>query len=127
MVIPWVGLPAGDLLKRVEPTVEAKYVEFTTLLDPQQMPGQRRPVLEWPYVEGLRTGRGDAPADASSRSACTARRCRTRTARRIRLVVPWKYGFKSIKSIVRIRLVEQAAARRLERVGSRASTGFTRT
>ena len=63
MVIPWVGFPLGDLLKRVEPTPKAKYVEFTTLQAPDQMPGQRRPVLDWPYVEGPAARRGDAPAD----------------------------------------------------------------
>lgn len=106
MVIPWIGFPLSALLKKVEPTEKARFVEFTTLLDPGQMPGQRRQVLEWPYVEGLRL---DEAMNALT-ILCVGLYGRTlpkQNGAPIRLVVPWKYGFKSIKSIVRISLVEK--------------------
>jgi methionine sulfoxide reductase catalytic subunit len=105
MVIPWIGFPLGDLLKKMEPTPKAKYVEFTTLLDPKQMPGQRRDVLNWPYKEGLRLDEAMHPL-AILAVGLYGQVLPNQDGAPIRLVVPWKYGFKSIKSIVRIRLVE---------------------
>jgi sulfoxide reductase catalytic subunit YedY len=106
MVIPWVGFPLGELLKRFEPTSKAKFVEFTTLYDPQQMPGQRSGVLRWPYVEGLRLDEAMHPLTILA-VGLYGRVLPNQDGAPLRLVVPWKYGFKSIKSIVRIRLVEK--------------------
>ena len=106
MVIPWVGLPLAAIIKRVEPTSRAKYVEFTTLNDPKQMPGQRSRVLEWPYVEGLRLDEAMHPLVILA-VGLYGDILPNQNGAPIRLVVPWKYGFKSVKSIVRIRLVEQ--------------------
>ena len=106
MVIPWVGFPLGDLIKRLEPTSRAKYVEFETLYDPSQMPGQRRPVLRWPYREGLRMDEAMHPL-AILAVGMYGRVLPNQNGAPLRLVVPWKYGFKSIKSIVTIRLVEK--------------------
>ena len=106
MVIPWIGFPLGDLLKRFEPTSGAKFVEFTTLLDPDQMPGQRRAVLEWPYVEGLRIDEAMHPL-AILAVGMYGQVMPNQNGAPIRLVVPWKYGFKSIKSIVKIRLTKE--------------------
>ncbi|MFN8544877.1 MAG: protein-methionine-sulfoxide reductase catalytic subunit MsrP [Candidatus Binatia bacterium] len=105
MVVPWVGFPLGDLLKRVEPTSRAKYVAFTTLLAPEQMPGQRRQVLDWPYVEGLRIDEAMHPL-AILAVGLYGKVLPNQNGAPLRLVVPWKYGFKGIKSIVRIRLTE---------------------
>jgi methionine sulfoxide reductase catalytic subunit len=106
MVIPWVGFPLGDLLKRVEPTSKAKYVAFTTLLRPSEMPGQSGDSLQWPYVEGLRLDEAMHPLTLLS-VGLYGKTLLNQNGAPIRLVVPWKYGFKSIKSIVRIRLVER--------------------
>jgi sulfoxide reductase catalytic subunit YedY len=106
MVIPWVGFPLADLIKRVEPTSRAKYVEFTTLYDPKQMPGQQRAVLKWPYVEGLRMDEALHPLTILA-VGLYGEVLPNQDGAPIRLVVPWKYGFKSIKSIVKIRLVEK--------------------
>jgi methionine sulfoxide reductase catalytic subunit len=106
MVIPWVGFPLGDLVRRCEPTSRAKYVEFTTLLDPKQMPGQRYDVLDWPYVEGLRIDEATHPL-AILAVGLYGKPLPNQNGAPLRLVVPWKYGFKSIKSIVRIRFVER--------------------
>jgi len=106
MVIPWIGLPLGDLLKRFRPTSRAKYVQFTTLLDPKQMPGQRYPVVDWPYVEGLRMDEAMHPL-AILAVGLYGKVMPNQNGAPIRLVVPWKYGFKSIKSIVSIRFTEQ--------------------
>ncbi len=103
MVIPWVGFSLGDVLKRFEPTSNAKFVEFTTLLDPEQMPGQRRAVLDWPYTEGLRIDEAMHPL-AILAVGMYGRVLPNQNGAPLRLVVPWKYGFKSIKSIVKIRL-----------------------
>jgi sulfoxide reductase catalytic subunit YedY len=103
MVIPWVGIPLGDVLKRFEPTSKAKYVAFRTLLDPKQMPGQRRPVLEWPYVEGLRMDEAMHPLTILA-FGMYGRVLPNQDGAPLRLVVPWKYGFKGCKSIVAIRL-----------------------
>ena len=106
MVIPWVGLPVADLLRRVEPLGSARYVEFTTLLDPEQMPGQQRAVLDWPYVEGLRLDEAMHPLSFLA-VGLYGDVLPNQNGAPLRLVVPWKYGFKSIKSIVRMRLTEQ--------------------
>jgi methionine sulfoxide reductase catalytic subunit len=103
MVIPWVGFPLAALLARAEPTSRARYVAFTTLLDPEQMPGQRRRILEWPYVEGLRLDEAMHPLTLIA-VGLYGRVLPNQNGAPLRLVVPWKYGFKGIKSIVRIRL-----------------------
>ncbi|WP_027854078.1 protein-methionine-sulfoxide reductase catalytic subunit MsrP [Marinobacterium litorale] len=111
MVIPWVGLPLADLIKRLEPTANAKYVEFTTLHDPAQMPGQRGffSTLDWPYVEGLRMDEARHPLTLLA-VGVYGDALPPQNGAPFRLVVPWKYGFKSIKSIVRIRFTEQMPA-----------------
>jgi sulfoxide reductase catalytic subunit YedY len=106
MVIPWLGLPLAALIARLEPTSRAKYVSFTTLLDPAQLPGQRRDVLEWPYVEGLRIDEATHPL-AMLAVGLYGKALLGQNGAPIRLVVPWKYGFKGCKSIVRIALQEQ--------------------
>jgi methionine sulfoxide reductase catalytic subunit len=106
MVIPWVGFPLGDLLKWVEPTSRAKYVAFTTLLDPEQMPEQRRHVLDWPYVEGLRIDEAMHPLTILA-VGLYGKVLPNQNGAPLRLVVPWKYGFKGTKSIVTIRLTEE--------------------
>jgi sulfoxide reductase catalytic subunit YedY len=106
MVIPWIGFSLGDLVKRFQPTSKAKFVEFTTLLDPKQMPGQRYGVLDWPYVEGLRIDEATNPL-AILGIGLYGKRLPNQNGAPLRLVVPWKYGFKSIKSIVRIRFTER--------------------
>lgn len=105
MVIPWLGFPLGDLLKRVEPTSRAKYVAFTTLHDPGQLPGQKSKVLDWPYVEGLRIDEATHPL-ALLAVGLYGKSLLGQNGAPIRLVTPWKYGFKGIKSIVEIRLTE---------------------
>ena len=105
MVIPWQGFPLADLIRWVEPTGGAAYVAFETLFDPEQMPGQRRPILDWPYVEGLRLDEAMNPLTLLA-TGLYGRDLPNQNGAPIRLVVPWKYGFKSIKSIVRIRFVE---------------------
>jgi methionine sulfoxide reductase catalytic subunit len=105
MVIPWLGFPLGKLLERVEPTSRAKYVVFRTLLDPEQMPLQRRNVLDWPYVEGLRMDEAMHPL-AILVAGLYGKALPNQNGAPLRLVVPWKYGFKGIKSIVSIRLQE---------------------
>jgi sulfoxide reductase catalytic subunit YedY len=106
MVIPWIGIPLGDVIRKAEPSAKAKFVEFTTLNDPQQMPGVRRPVLNWPYVEGLRLDEALHPLTILA-VGLYGEVLPNQNGAPLRLVVPWKYGFKSIKSIVRIRLVER--------------------
>jgi sulfoxide reductase catalytic subunit YedY len=105
MVIPWVGFSLGAALKRFEPTAKAKYVAFTTLHDPQRMPGQRRSVLDWPYREGLRIDEAMHPL-ATLAVGMYGEVLPNQNGAPLRLVVPWKYGFKSIKSIVGIRFAE---------------------
>jgi sulfoxide reductase catalytic subunit YedY len=109
MVIPWVGVSLGEVLKRFEPTSRAKYVEFTSLADPGQMPGVRSPVLDWPYTEGLRMDEAMHPL-AILAVGLYGQELPAQNGAPIRLVVPWKYGFKSIKSIVRIRFTETQPA-----------------
>jgi len=98
MVIPWVGFPLADLLKRFEPASDAKYVRFKTLHDPARMPGQRRRILNWPYVEGLRMDEAMHPLTIMA-VGVYGRELPNQNGAPMRLVVPWKYGFKSIKSI----------------------------
>lgn len=105
MVIPWLGVPLADLLKRYEPTSKAKYVAFETLHRPAEMPGQRRAVLEWPYREGLRIDEAMHPLTIMA-VGLYGESLMNQNGAPMRLVVPWKYGFKSIKSIVRISFVE---------------------
>ena len=105
MVIPWVGIPLADVIKRLEPEPSAKFVEFTTLHDVGRMPGQRLPVLRWPYVEGLRMDEAMNPLSILA-VGVYGEALPNQNGAPIRLVVPWKYGFKSIKSIVRIRFTE---------------------
>jgi sulfoxide reductase catalytic subunit YedY len=106
MVIPWVGFPLADLVKRAEPNTRARFVEFTTLFDPRQMPGQLDPILAWPYVEGLRLDEALHPLTILAVGLYGVA-LPNQNGAPLRLVVPWKYGFKSIKSIVRIRFVEK--------------------
>lgn len=105
MVIPWVGFPLADVIKRVEPTSKAKYVEFTTLYKPSEMPGQRRAILRWPYMEGLRIDEAVHPLTFLA-VGLYGKVLPNQNGAPIRLVIPWKYGFKHIKSIVRIRFTE---------------------
>jgi methionine sulfoxide reductase catalytic subunit len=105
MVIPWLGFPLGKLLDSVEPTSRAKYVAFDTLFDPKQMPGQDSSVLRWPYVEGLRMDEARHPLVILA-AGLYGRTLPNQNGAPLRLVVPWKYGFKGIKSIVKIRLLE---------------------
>ena len=105
MVVPWVGFPLGDLLKRFEPTSRAKYVQFFTLNDPDTMPGVRYPVLKWPYREGLTIAEAMHPL-ALLTVGVYGRPLPNQNGAPLRLIVPWKYGFKSIKSIVRIRFTD---------------------
>ncbi len=106
LVIPWIGFPLANILKTVQPTSAAKFVEFTTLLRPQEMPGQRRDVLRWPYVEGLRLDEAMNPL-AIMAVGLYGEYLPNQNGAPMRLVVPWKYGFKGIKSIVRIRLTDR--------------------
>lgn len=108
MVIPWIGFPLADLLKKFGPTSKAKYVAFTTLHAPEQMPGQRSrtSTIDWPYIEGLRIDEAMHPLTLLS-VGLYGKTLPNQNGAPIRLVVPWKYGFKSIKSIVKIRLQEQ--------------------
>lgn len=106
MVIPWNGFQLGDLLKRFNPTSKANYVRFETLADPKQMPGVKRNVLDWPYVEGLRMDEAMHPLTLLS-TGIYGKDLPKQNGAPLRLVVPWKYGFKSIKSIVRISFTEE--------------------
>lgn len=106
MIIPWLGIPLGKILSLVEPLGTASYVAFETLLDPERMPNQRTQVLDWPYVEGLRLDEAMHPLVILS-TGLYGRSLLPQNGAPIRLVVPWKYGFKSIKSIVRITLVDR--------------------
>jgi len=101
MVVSWVGFPLGDLLNRFEPSSNAKFVRFETLYDPRQMPGQHRGVLDWPYVEGLTIEEAMHPLTLMA-VGIYGKTLPNQNGAPLRLVVPWKYGFKSIKSIVKI-------------------------
>jgi methionine sulfoxide reductase catalytic subunit len=104
MVIPWIGFPLSKLLEKVEPTAQARYVAFQTLFDPHRMPNQRTGVLDWPYVEGLRLDEAMHPLTIMA-TGLYDETLPPQDGAPIRLVVPWKYGFKSIKSVVKITLV----------------------
>jgi sulfoxide reductase catalytic subunit YedY len=106
MVIPWVGVPLANFIRKCEPTARARFVEFYTLADPGQMPGVRQNVLEWPYIEGLRMDEAMHPL-AILAVGLYGEVLPKQNGAPIRLIVPWKYGFKSAKSIVRIRFVER--------------------
>ncbi len=106
MIIPWIGFPLAGFIKKCEPTSKARFVEFTTLYDPEQMPGQKTRVLSWPYVEGFRMDEVMHPL-ALIGIGMYDEMLTHQNGAPIRLVVPWKYGFKSAKSIVRIRFVEK--------------------
>jgi sulfoxide reductase catalytic subunit YedY len=105
MVIPWVGYSLSELVNQAQPTSKAKYVEFETLYDPGQMPGQKAPVLDWPYTEGLRMDEAMHPL-ALLCFGLYGETLPNQDGAPVRIVVPWKYGFKSIKSIVKVRFVE---------------------
>jgi len=106
MVIPWIGFPIRGLVQRAQPTSRAKYVAFASLLDPEQMPEQRSRLLDWPYVEGLRIDEAMHPLSILA-VGLYGKELPNQNGAPLRLVVPWKYGFKGIKSIVRIRLTEK--------------------
>lgn len=106
MVLPWLGFPLAALLRRVEPTGRARYVKFTALYDPEQFPGQRGSLLDWPYVEGLRLDEALHPLTLMA-VGLAGRVLPNQNGAPLRLVVPWKYGFKSIKSVVRITLMRE--------------------
>jgi sulfoxide reductase catalytic subunit YedY len=106
MVAPWLGYPLRDVIKQLEPGSNAKYVEFYTLVDPKQLPGQRQAVLDWPYIEGLRMDEAMHPLTLLT-VGLYGKILPNQNGAPVRLTVPWKYGFKSIKSIVKIRFVEQ--------------------
>ncbi|MEN9315083.1 MAG: hypothetical protein RIS35_1476, partial [Pseudomonadota bacterium] len=114
MVIPWIGFPLSELIRRVEPTGNAKFVEFTTLADRARMPGLASRVLDWPYVEGLRIDEAAHPLTLLTLGLYGEVLPRQNGAP-VRIVVPWKYGFKSAKSIVRIRFVERQPVTSWER------------
>jgi len=109
MVIPWIGIELGSVLKRFQPNSRAKYVEFVTLMDADNLPGQKRQILDWPYREGLRIDEAMHPLTLLS-VGLYGKVLPNQNGAPVRLVVPWKYGFKSIKSIVAIRLTEQQPA-----------------
>ena len=101
MVIPWLGVSLADVLKRFEPTMDAKFVKFTTLYRPEEMPGQKRKTLKWPYVEGLTLAEAMHPLSFLA-VGLYGKELPNQNGAPLRLVVPWKYGFKNIKSIVKI-------------------------
>lgn len=106
MVVPWLAVPLGLVIDRLEPTSKAKYVEFTTILDPSQMPGQRTNILPWPYVEALRMDEARHPLTLLV-TGLYGKPLPNQNGAPLRLIVPWKYGFKGGKSIVKIRFTEQ--------------------
>jgi sulfoxide reductase catalytic subunit YedY len=109
MIVPWVGFPLGDLLKRFEPNSQAKYVQFFTLNDRDQMPGLRSPVLRWPYREGLTIEEAMHPLTLAT-VGVYGKVLPNQNGAPLRLIVPWKYGYKSIKSIVRIHFTDKQPA-----------------
>ncbi len=106
MVVPWLGIPLAKVIDKLQPTGKARYVEFTTLLDPRQMPGQRQRILDWPYVEGLRMDEARHPLTLLV-TGVYGKTLPNQNGAPVRLIVPWKYGFKGGKSIVRIRFTEK--------------------
>ena len=109
MVIPWIGFPLAELVKRAQPTGNAKYVQFITLADPSQMPGIADPILNWPYSEGLRLDEAMNPLTLLT-VGVYGQVLPNQNGAPLRIVVPWKYGFKSAKSLVKIRFVEKMPA-----------------
>ena len=116
MVIPWIGIPLSELLNQVEPNSKAKFVEFTSLYDPKRFPGQQRAVLDWPYVEGLRMDEAMHPLTILA-VGLYGETLPNQDGAPIRLVVPWKYGFKGIKAIVKIKLVDKQPVSTWEKAG----------
>jgi sulfoxide reductase catalytic subunit YedY len=116
MVIPWVGFSLSELIKRAEPTSNAKFVEFVTLADAKQMPGLKSSVLEWPYVEALRMDEAMHPLTLLTLGSY-GQTLSNQSGAPVRMVVPWKYGFKSGKSIVKIRFVEKQPRTTWEKAG----------
>ncbi len=106
MVIPWLGFPMASVIKQVEPLSSAKYIQLTTLLDPKQMPGQRRPILDWPYTESLRLDEAMNPL-AIFVVGLYGKMLPNQNGAPLRHVIPWKYGFKGAKSIVKISFTEK--------------------
>jgi sulfoxide reductase catalytic subunit YedY len=117
MVIPWIGIPLATLINRFAPDSKAKFVEFTTLLRPAEMRGQQTDILDWPYVEGLRLDEAMHPLTTIA-VGLYGKTLLNQNGAPLRLVVPWKYGFKSIKSIVRIRFVERQPVNTWQRMAS---------
>ena len=118
MVIPWVGFPLANLIKRCEPTAKAKFLEFTTLFDPRNFPGQQLPVLDWPYIEGLRMDEAMHPLTILT-VGLYGEVLPNQNGAPLRLAVPWKYGFKHAKSIVKIRFVEKQPLNTWQKTGPR--------
>jgi sulfoxide reductase catalytic subunit YedY len=106
MVIPWQGVQLGKLIERLEPLPSAKFVEMETVVRPSEMPAQNGPALDWPYIEGLRMDEAMNPLTLLA-TGIYGKSLLTQNGAPLRLVVPWKYGFKGVKSIVRIRFVEK--------------------
>ena len=106
MVIPWYGFPLGNLIRRLEPTGDAKYIRFETIVRPEEMPGQRSPILRWPYVEGPRLDEAMHPLTLLA-TGVYGMHGPNQNGAPLRLVVPWKYGFKGVKSISRISFTEE--------------------
>ena len=117
MVIPWTGYSLSELIKRAEPTSNAKYVQFVSLADKSQMPGVNSRVLNWPYVEGLRIDEAKHPLTLLT-LGLYGETLPNQNGAPVRIVMPWKYGFKTAKSIVKIRFVEKQPADELEHVGA---------
>jgi len=118
MVVPWIGFSLASLIKQFEPTSKAKFIEFTTLYDPEQMPGQRSGSLKWPYVEALRMDEAMNPLSFMA-TGLYGELMPNQNGAPLRLVVPWKYGFKSIKSIVKIRFSETMPSTSWNQIASR--------
>lgn len=121
-VVPWIGYPLAELVRRVEPTGNAKFVEFVTRADPKQMPGLRSPVLDWPYVEGLRMDEAMHPLTLLT-FGMYGEVLPNQNGAPLRIVVPWKYGFKSGKSLVRIRFTDKQPVNSWQRANP-AEYGF---
>ncbi len=118
MIIPWLGVPLATIIKRLEPTAGAKFLQFETLADPQQMPGLRSPVLKWPYVEGLRMDEAMNPLTLIA-IGLYGKSLLPQNGAPLRLVVPWKYGFKGIKSIIAMRFLKTQPATSWQRQNRR--------
>ncbi len=116
-MVPWIGFPLNALLKQVEPTSKAKYVAFETYIDARQMPRAQWGGIKFPYVEGLRLDEAHAPAHAAG-GRMYDEKLPNQDGAPIRLLVPWKYGFKSAKSLVKIRLVDKQPPTTLEYLGA---------